>query len=174
MLKSPGTLKTYFWVGLGPWNWFNWLEMEPAYGTLKQSYLLVPGCSQSPSSTALKKRYINPPNFQNWGFWNCLDFCYFWSLHVQQFIGFSSVQFSCSVVSDSLRPHESQHSRLPYPSPTPGVYSNSCPSSRWCHTAISSPSPPALNLSQQQGLFQWVSSLHQVAKVLELQQQSFQ
>ena len=50
----------------------------------------------------------------------------------------SSVQFSCSVVSDSLWPHESQHVRHPCPSQTPGVYSNSCPSSRWCHPAISS------------------------------------
>ena len=41
-------------------------------------------------------------------------------------------------MSDSLRPHESQHSRPPCPSPTPGVYSNSCPSSQWCHPAISS------------------------------------
>ena len=41
-------------------------------------------------------------------------------------------------MSDSLRPHESQHTRPPCPSPTPGVYSNSCPSSRWCHPAISS------------------------------------
>ena len=49
-----------------------------------------------------------------------------------------SLQFSCSVVSDSLWPHESQHTRLPCPSPTPGVYSNSCPLSRWCHPAISS------------------------------------
>ena len=56
----------------------------------------------------------------------------------QRVILFSSVQFSCSVVSDSLQPHESQHSRPPCPSPTPGVYSNSCPSSRWCHPAISS------------------------------------
>ena len=51
---------------------------------------------------------------------------------------FSSVQFSHSVVSDSLRLHESQHARPPCPSPTPGVYSNSCPSSWWCHPAISS------------------------------------
>ena len=50
----------------------------------------------------------------------------------------SSVQFSCSVVSDFLRPHESQHARPPGPSPTPGVHSDSCPSSRWCHPAISS------------------------------------
>ena len=49
-----------------------------------------------------------------------------------------SVQFSRSVMSDSLRPHELQHARPPCPSPTPGVHSNSCPSSRWCHPAISS------------------------------------
>ena len=49
-----------------------------------------------------------------------------------------SVQFSGSVVSDSLRPHELQHARPPYPSPTPKVYPNSCASSRWCHPAISS------------------------------------
>ena len=47
-----------------------------------------------------------------------------------------SVQFSRSVVSDSLQPHESQHTRPPYPSPTPGVHSNSRPSSQWCHPAI--------------------------------------
>ena len=51
---------------------------------------------------------------------------------------FSPVQFSRSVVSDSLRPHESQHARHPCPSPTSRVYANSCPSSRWCHPAISS------------------------------------
>ena len=50
----------------------------------------------------------------------------------------SSVQFSHSVMSDSLRPHELQHARPPCPSPTPGVYPNSCPSSRWCHPTISS------------------------------------
>ena len=51
---------------------------------------------------------------------------------------FSSVQFSCSVVSDSLWPHESQHARPLCPSPSPRVHSNSCPSSQWCHPAISS------------------------------------
>ena len=50
----------------------------------------------------------------------------------------SWVQFSCTVVSDSLRLHESQHTRPPCPSPTPGVHSNSSPSSQWCHPAISS------------------------------------
>ena len=53
-------------------------------------------------------------------------------------VQFSSVQFSRSVVSDSLRPHESQHARPPCPSPTTRVHSNSRPSSWWCHPAISS------------------------------------
>ena len=52
-------------------------------------------------------------------------------------IQFSSVQFSRSVVSDSLQPHESQHARPPCPSPIPGVHSDSRPSSKWCHPAIS-------------------------------------
>ena len=51
---------------------------------------------------------------------------------------FSSIQFSCSVVSNSLWPHESQHARPPCPSPTPGVYPNSCALNRWCHPTISS------------------------------------
>ena len=49
-----------------------------------------------------------------------------------------SVQFSCSVVSDSLQPHGLQHTRPPCPSPTPGVYPNSCPLSLWCHPTITS------------------------------------
>ena len=53
-------------------------------------------------------------------------------------IQFSSVQFSCSVMSNSLWPHGLQHTRLTCPSPTPGAYSNSCPSSQWCHSTISS------------------------------------
>ena len=54
------------------------------------------------------------------------------------YIKFFSVQFSRSLISDSLRPHESQHGRPPCPSPTPGVHSDSRPSSQWCHPAISS------------------------------------
>ena len=69
------------------------------------------------------------------------------------------VQFSHSVMSDSLQPHGLQHSRLPCPSPTPGAYSNSCPSNRWCHPTISSSVFPfSFNLSQHHGLFQLVSS----------------
>ena len=58
--------------------------------------------------------------------------------HPYCFRHFSSVQFSHLVVSNSLRPHESQHSRPPYPLPSPGVHSDSCPLSLWCHPAISS------------------------------------
>ena len=54
------------------------------------------------------------------------------------YVSVQSVQFSCSVVSDSLQPHESQHARPPCPSPTPGVHSDSYPLSQWCHPAISS------------------------------------
>ena len=91
-----------------------------------------------------------------------------------------SVQFSRSVVSDSLRPHELQHSMPPCPSPTPGVHSDSRPLSQRCHPAsnaiqpshpLSSPSPPAPNPSQHQSIFQWVNSSHEVAKILEFQLQ---
>ena len=63
-------------------------------------------------------------------------------------VQFSSVQFSHSVVSDSSRPHESQHARPPCPSPTPGVHSNSCPLSWWCHPAISSSVIPFFSCPQ--------------------------
>ena len=63
-------------------------------------------------------------------------------------VQFSSVQFSHSVVSNSLQPHELQHARPPYPSQTPRVYSNSCPSSQWCHPAISSSVVPSSSCPQ--------------------------
>ena len=62
--------------------------------------------------------------------------------------GFSSVQFSHSVVSDCLWPHESQHARPPCPSPTPGVHPDSHPSSQWCHPAISSSVVPLSSCPQ--------------------------
>ena len=61
----------------------------------------------------------------------------------------NSVQLSCSVVSNSLRPHESQHARPPCPSPTPGVHSDSHPSSQWCHPAISSSVIPSFSSCSQ-------------------------
>ena len=91
----------------------------------------------------------------------------------------SVLLFSHLVVSNSLWPHGLHHTKLPCPSPSPRVCSNSCPLSQWCHQTshLLSPSfPPVLNLSQQQGCFQWVGYSQQMAKVLELQHQhqSFQ
>ena len=83
-----------------------------------------------------------------------------------------SAQLSRSVVSGSLRPQGLQHTRPPCPSPTPRVYSNSCPLSRWCHPTISFsvlPFSSCLQSFQASGSFQWASSLHQVAKVLDFQ-----
>ena len=83
--------------------------------------------------------------------------------HCWLLFSYWSVQFSCSVVSDSLRRHGLQHARLPCPSPTPRAYIH------WVGDAIqpshplSSPSPPAFNLSQHWGLFKWVSSSHKMA-----------
>ena len=94
-------------------------------------------------------------------------------------IMFSSVQFCRSIVSDSLWLHESQHARPPCPSPTPGVHSDSCPSSWWCHPAISSsvipfsscpqslPASESFPLSQ---LFAWGGQ----STGVQLQHQSFQ
>ena len=65
-------------------------------------------------------------------FWDTSEWFYMPSIQ------FSSVQFSHSVMSDSLQPHETQSTRPPCPSPTPGVHPNPCPSSQWCHPAISS------------------------------------
>ena len=82
---------------------------------------------------------------------------------------FTSVQFSSSVTSNSAT-HELQHARPPCPSPTPGVYRNSCPSSWWCHSAISSSAIPfssCPNPSQHK-------CLYQMAKILKPQRQSFQ
>ena len=86
-----------------------------------------------------------------------------WSRHKQVLLVHSacgyyvtplSVQFSCSVVFDSLRPHGLQPARPPGPSPTPRVYSNSCPLSRWCHPAISSSVVPFSQLLFRECLFQ--------------------
>ena len=134
-------------------------------------------------------------------FWlDCLGFfccCYwaawaiirFWRWIPSQLLGlqifmwnlekwYSSVH---SVVSDSLRPHERQHTRPPCVSPTPGVHPNPCPLSQWCHPSVSSCCPLLLLPSifpsiRGSFFFKWVSSLHEVAKVLELQlqHQSFQ
>ena len=91
-----------------------------------------------------------------------------WILYIQ----FSSVQFSRSVMSDSLRPHESHQARPPCPSPSPGVHSDSCPLSSWCHPAILSSVVPFSSCPQSlpaSESFPMSQLLHEVAKVLEFQ-----
>ena len=91
---------------------------------------------------------------------------------IERNCSFSSVQFSCSVVSNSLRPHEPQHARPSCPSPTPGVHPNPCPLSRWCHPTILCSVVPFSSCPQSlpaSGSFPMITSLHEVAKVLEFQ-----
>ena len=106
----------------------------------------------------------------------CVTFCYI-AKYIYIYIylhHFRSVTQSCP----TLWPHGLQHTRPPSPSPTPGVYPKASPLSPSCHPTISplSASPPTFSLPQHPGLFKWVSSSHQVAKILEfqLQYQSFQ
>ena len=134
----------------------------PALGSFLMSHLCASG-GQSTRNSASVSASVLPVNFQDWfplGLTGLISLLskglsnIFSNTTVQkhQFFGaqpslwsdshIHTVQFSRSVVSDSLRPHESQHARPSCPSPTPGVYSNSCPSSQWCHPAISSNSRP--------------------------------
>ena len=83
----------------------------------------------------LFRSYLHHSPFQLIYPFFCLTYFCYWFL-------ISSVQFSCSVVSFPLWPHGLQHARLPCPSPAPGLYSNSCPLSQWCHPAISSSGIP--------------------------------
>ena len=87
-----------------------------------------------------------------------------WKSHMWMlnYIQFSSVQFSRSVMSDSSWPHESQHTRPPCPSPTPGVYSSWCPS-RWCHPAISSSVIPCSSCPQSL----WASGSFPMSQLFE-------
>ena len=91
----------------------------------------------------------------------------------------SSVQFSHSVVSDSLQPRELQHARPPCPSPTPRAYSNSCPSNKWCHSANSSSAVPFSSCLQSfpatgNRSFQMTQLFAGQSLEFQLQHQSFQ
>ena len=108
-----------------------------------------------------------------------LKFIFFNKLHIVFFPSITSVQFSRSVVSDSLRPHESQHARPPVHHQLPELtqtHVHRVGDAIQPSHPLSPPSHPAPNPSQHQGLFQWVNSWHEVATVLEfqLQHQSFQ
>ena len=101
------------------------------------------------------------------------------NLHIWGYWYFSRQSFSCSVVSNSLRPNELQHARLPCHYQIPEltqIHVHGLSDAIQPSPPPSSPSPPAINLSQHQGLFKWVSPSHQVTEVLEfqLQYQSFQ
>ena len=80
-----------------------------------------------------------------------------------------SIQFSHSVVSDSLRPHGQQHARLPCPSPTPRAYSNSCPLSQWCHPTVSSSVDPFSSRLQS---FPWALGSFSMSQFFESDSQS--
>ena len=115
---------------------------------------------KAPMDCPLQIHMLKPWSFM----WQCLE--------IRSLGG--SVQFSHSVVSDSLRPHGLQHARAPCPSPTPRAYPNSCPLSQWCHSTSSTSIIPFSSCPQSfpaSGSFQIVSSLHQVAKVLEFHPQ---
>ena len=84
----------------------------------------------------------------------------------------SLLLFSCSVVSDFLRPHALKHTMLSCPSLSPGISINSCPLSQWCHSTISSSVAPFSSCPQSfpaSGSCQWVSCSHQLTKILVLQ-----
>ena len=119
------------------------LQSFPASGSFQMSQLFASGAQSTGASASGS---VLPMNIQGWfplgltGLTPALASRFFtiWVTREPPLWIFNSVQFSCSVVSDSLRPHESQHARPPCPSPTPGVHSDSGPSSQWCHPAISS------------------------------------
>ena len=99
----------------------------------------------------------------------CLQQWCIWASYLASSVQF---QFNCSVVSDSLQPHELQHARPPCPSPNPEFTQTQVHrvgDSIQPSNPLSSHSPPAPNPSQHQGLFQWVNSSQEVAKVLEFQ-----
>ena len=86
------------------------------------------------------------------------------NFNLSRCIQFSSVQFRCSVMSDSLQPRESQHAKPPCPSPTPGVHSDSRPSSQWCPSShlilghpllLLPPIPPSIRVFPMSQLFTW-------------------
>ena len=125
----------------------------PSQGPIAALLSVRTGVLRGPSSRGSTQGRLKLKNFGSieekaWRrSWNCLTQngnCTHWGRTYQ----FSSVHFSRSVVSDSLRPHEPQHARPPCPSPTPGIHSDSRPSSQWCHLAISSSVVPFFSCPQ--------------------------
>ena len=122
---------SHIWLFATPWILVH--QAPPSMGLPRQESLEWVAISSSRGSSWPKDRiqvscisYIGRWIIYHWVPWG-----------IPKILSYS-VQFSRSIVSDSLRLHETQHARPPYPSPTPGVYPNSCPSSWWRHPAISS------------------------------------
>ena len=127
---------TLLGLSFGMWDLFPWPGTEPEPPTLVAWSLRHWTSREVPYFLLLLRWYskenkIKVPNLGH----------HFWNNSIIK-KKLNSVQFSHSVVSDSLPPYESQHARPPCPSPTPGVHSSSCPLSRWCHPAISSSGVP--------------------------------
>ena len=150
------------------------LQSFPASGSFPMNQFFASG-GQSIGVSASAS--VLPVNIQDWFPLGLTGLISLLSKGLSRVFSSTTIQFSHSVVSDSLRPHWLEHIRLPCLSPTPRAYSTSCPSCWWCHPTISSSVIPfsCLQSFPASGSFQ-VSSLHQVAKVLEfqLQHQSFQ
>ena len=120
------------------------------YG-LESARILCPGDSPG-KNIAVGRHSLLQEIFQTQGLNPCLlhfrQIIYHWATGKALRLWFSSIQFSVSVVSDYLWPHELQQARPPCPSPTPGVGSDSRPLSRWCHSAISSSVIPSSSCPQ--------------------------
>ena len=128
LLSSCGVQASHWWLlllqrtGSKRKGLSNWGTQDK----LLRSLWNPPRSGSQPVSPALTGRFLSPATpGKSLNLQSCRNY-------------FSSVQFSISVMSDSLQPHGLQHARLPWPSPTPRIYSNSCPSRWWCHPAISS------------------------------------
>ena len=139
------------WPSTLPQQWLcwvlpkDWKPLAEALGTASQALRELPSASYPATSTTVLPvltsgfRHIEPSQIPR-----CTtplqDCLHFMLLFRSNFLSLfcASVQFSRSVISESLQPHGLQHARPPCPSPTHGVYSNSCPWSRWYHPTISS------------------------------------
>ena len=161
---------TWVWVNSGSWRWTGRPGMLQSMGSQRVGH---EGVTELTDWLVLKMYCLCAVLFR-------LSLCPWWNWCTYRHLNKAcSVQFSCSVIANSWLPCELQHARPPCPSPIPGASPNSYPfvgdAIQPSHP-LSSPSPPTFSLSQHQGLSQWVSSLHQVPKLLEfqLQHQSFQ
>ena len=121
------------------------LQYFPASGSFQMSHYFTLG-GQSIGVSALTS--VLPINIQDWFPWGWTAWVSLQSKGLSRVFSSSSVQFSRSVMSNSLWPHESQHTRPTCPSPNPGVHSDSRPSSQWCHPAISSSIVPFFSCHQ--------------------------